>query len=210
MNEVPPPRSLRLPKRTFDQELAAEWACPDATGEASEAAVPGGDVHDGADPPTVAATEASGVDVGVGDDVRVEHAEQANAVEGIVDDHAVQQDLVLDGRATADVELTALVSCGDETGQGLQHLHEVRRAAEAGNAFDVRRLDGFYRHANRVELFAPFGGNDRALQLDEPASSVMLRVTTRSSSTTTSVRKGLYSTLETTKVYVPAGTLDRL
>ena len=44
----------------------------------------------------------------------------------------------------------------------------------------------------------------------KPASNVMLRVTTRSSSTTTSVRYGLNSTEDTTRVYVPAGTLDKL
>ena len=158
---------IAFAERPFDQELAAERAGPDAAAQPGEAAVPGRDVHDRADPPAIPSAEATGVDVRVGNDVRVEDAEEADAVEGIVDDHAVQQDLVLDGRASADVQLAALVPCRNEAGQGLQNLHEIRRAPEAGNAFDVRRLDGFDRHANRIELFAPFRGNDRALQLDE-------------------------------------------
>ena len=78
----------------------------------------------------------------VGNDVRVEDTEEANAVEGIVDDHAVEQHLVLDGRSPADVELSALVTCGHKARKRLQHLHQVRRATQAGDALDVGGLDG--------------------------------------------------------------------
>lgn len=88
-------------------------------------------------------------------------------MEGIVNDHAVEQHLVLDGRSPADVELSALVTRGHEARQRLQDLHQIRRATQAGDALDVGGLDGLDRHPNSVELLPTFGRDDGAFQFNQ-------------------------------------------
>ena len=133
----------------------------------ARASVPRRNVHDGTDPAAITAAESSGVDVGIGNDVRIEHTKQSNAVECIVDDHPVQEHLVLDRRTSSDVQLTSLVSCGHESRQGLKHLHEVGRPSQTGNPFDVCRLNGLHRHAHSVQLLSAFGRDHRTFQLDQ-------------------------------------------
>ena len=140
-------------ERSVDEQLGAEGARPHLAFRLAHVAVAGADVHHRADASTVFGREGACVDVGVGQGVRVEHTEQPNAVEGVVDQHAVEQDLVLDGRPATDVELPALVAGGDEARQDLQGLDEVRRAAEAGDALDVRRTDGLNGSADLGGLF---------------------------------------------------------
>ena len=75
-------------------------------------AVACGDVHDGGEATAVFGTEAAAVDVGVEDEVGFKDGVEANGVEGVVDNHAVEEAEVLNHGAAADVELSALVAGG--------------------------------------------------------------------------------------------------
>src|SRR5690606_7843213 len=104
--------------------------------EAGLVAVARGDVHHGAHPATVLGVEARGVDVGVADDVVVEHAEQTDAVKGVVQHHAVHHHLVHDGRAAPHVELATLVTSEYHPGHHLEVLGQVGLTAHGGHALD--------------------------------------------------------------------------
>ena len=146
-------------QRAVDEQLGTEGARPHLAFCLAHVAVACADVHHRADASSVLGREGARVDVGVGQGVRVEDAEQPDAVEGVVDQHAVEQDLVLDGGPTSDVELTTLVTCGDESRQHLEGLDEVRRATKTGDALDVRRADGFDRRADLGGLFFAVGAH---------------------------------------------------
>ena len=85
-------------------------------------------------------------------------------MEGVVDEHAVEQHLVLDGRSAADVQLPALVPCRDKPGQHLKRLHQIRGPAEARNALDVRRANGLHRRSDLGGLFLAIGTHLCAFQ----------------------------------------------
>ena len=140
-------------QRPVHEQLGAEGTRPHLAFCLAHVAVAGADVHHRADASAVFGRESTSVDVGVRQGVRVEDAEQPDAVEGVVDQHAVEQDLVLDGRPAADVELSPLVACGDKARQDLQGLDEVRRTTKAGDAFDVGRADGLDGRADLGGLF---------------------------------------------------------
>ena len=129
-------RVLGFLQRAFDHDLGAKGIAADLAREALLVAVAGRDVHDGGDTSAVFRAEAAGVDVGVADDVGIKDREQADGVERIVDHHTVQKYLVLDGRATTDVELTALVAREDDARHHLQVLGEVGLTAHARNLGD--------------------------------------------------------------------------
>ena len=134
-------------------------------------AILGSDVHDGTDAPAVFGRKRPRVHIGVRKGIGVEHAEQTNAMEGVVDQHAVQKDLVLDGRTTSDVELSPLVTRGHESRKNLQGLNQVRSATKARDALDVCWTNGLDRGPNLGGLFLPIGpdlspiqGHDRWFQ----------------------------------------------
>ena len=83
------------------------------------------------------------------DDVAVENREQTDGVEGIVDEHSIQQKHILYRGAASDVQLTALVAGGNHTGQHLQVLRKVGCAANRRHLLDVF---GRYRDDRRACL----------------------------------------------------------
>ena len=104
-------------------------------------AVACGDVHDGGESAAVFGTEAAAVDVGVEDDIGFKDGVEADGVEGVVDNHAVEEAEVLDHGAAADVELSALVAGGVDAGEYLEVLSEVGGAADGGHLLDLRGGD---------------------------------------------------------------------
>ena len=89
--------------------------------------------------------EAASVHIGVADDVSVEHGEEADGMEGIINHHAVQKHLVLYGRAATDVELSALVAGGVDSGEHLEVLCKVGGATDRGHLAYLCGTDFFYR-----------------------------------------------------------------
>ena len=136
-------RILGFLERTLKHYLGTEAVGTNLSRNAFLVAIAGGDVHDGRNAAAVFGTETARVHIGVTDDVGIEHREQADGMERIVDHHAVQKHLVLDGRTTTDVELTALVASEDDTGHHLQVLGEVGLTAHARNL-----VDGLGRHCD--------------------------------------------------------------
>ena len=104
--------------------------------------------------------EAAGEHVGVEDDVGLEDGIEANAVEGVVDHHTVEEREVLHHRAAADVELAALVAGRVDAGQHLQVLRQVGLAADGGHLLDLRGGDFFDRHLRLHLAFAGLVGRD--------------------------------------------------
>ena len=74
-------------------------------------------------------------------------------MKGVVDQHAVEQHLVLNRRTTADVQLPALVTCRDESWQHLKRLNQIRSPTETWNALDVRRTNGLHGSSDLGGLF---------------------------------------------------------
>ena len=131
----------------FQHHLGTEYAGSDFARDTLFVTVAGRNVHDRRDTAAVFGSKTARVDVGVADDVGVEHREEADGVEGIVDHHAVEQHLVLDGRAATDIELSALVTGEDDTRNHLEVLCQVSLSA------DTRNLgDGLGRHRNHRGL----------------------------------------------------------
>ena len=119
--------------RTFQDEVGAEGVDAYLAGVVAFVAVARGDVHHRRHAAAVFGTEAAGVDVGVEDDVGLEDGVESYAVEGVVDNHAVQQAEVLYHRAAAYVELAALVAGRVDARQHLHVLRYVGRAADGGH-----------------------------------------------------------------------------
>ena len=104
-------------------------------------AVAGGDVHDRGEASAVFGAEAAGIDVGVEDDIGLEDGVESYGMEGVVDNHAVEQREVLYHGAAADVELSALVAGGVDAGQHLQVLCQVGLSADGGHLLYLRGGD---------------------------------------------------------------------
>ena len=129
-------RCFGLLQRTFKHHLGAKAVGTEFTRKSFLVTITGGDVHDGGDTAAIFGTETTGVDIGIADDIGIEHREQTDGVERIVDHHAIEQHLVLDGRTATDIELTALVASEDDARHHLQVLGKVGLTAHARNLGD--------------------------------------------------------------------------
>ena len=78
--------------------------------------------------------------------VGLEDGVEADGVEGVVDNHAVEQAEVLYHRTSADVQLAALVAGGTHTGQHLHVLRQVGDASDGGHLLYLRRGDFLHAH----------------------------------------------------------------
>ena len=94
-------------------------------------------------------------------------------MESVVNQHPVKQDLVLNGRATADVQLATLVAGRDEARKDLQGLNQIGGTTKTWDALDVCWSNGLDRGADLGGLFLAVGPyfcaterNDHGLQQD--------------------------------------------
>ena len=158
---------VELLQRSFEGQFGAERTRPYAALGFHLIAIARLDVHHRRNAPTEFRAETTGVDVGIGNDIRIKHTEQADAVEGIVHDHAVEQHFVLDGRSAADVQLTALVARADESRQDLQCLDQIRLPTKTRNLLQITRSDGLDRHVHLGGLLFPIGVHLGTAQLDD-------------------------------------------
>ncbi len=123
------------------------------------------DVHDGRIAAAVFSAKTCRIDVSFLKNIRIKHREKSNAVEGIVQNHTVELDEVLDGCAASNVELTALVACGNDTGQYLQGPHQIRLPTngEGGDGFGAQLHHG---SGNLGLLFLALDVNDHVFEDD--------------------------------------------
>lgn len=133
-------------QRSFQYEAGAEGVDAYLAAVVALVAVARRDVHHRRHASAVFGAEAACVDVGVEDDVGLEDGVEADGVEGVVDNHAVEEAEVLNHGAAADVELAALVAGGAHAGQHLHVLRYVGRAADGGHLLYLRRGD--FLHAD--------------------------------------------------------------
>ena len=92
-----------LLQRAFEDEAAAKGVEAYLAPVALLVAVARRDVHHRREPSAILGSEAAGVDVGIVYDVGLENGVQAYGMEGVVDNHAVEQAEVLYHAAAADV-----------------------------------------------------------------------------------------------------------
>ena len=154
-------------ERTFERKFRSKWAGSNSALCLQFVAVTGFDVHDRRYAATEFGSESTGVYIRIGYHIRIKNTEQANAVECVVHDHAIQQHLVLNRRTAAYVQLSALVASAYEARQNLQRLHQVGLASKTGDFLQITRTNGLYRHVDFGRLFFPVGIDLRALQLDD-------------------------------------------
>ena len=128
-------------QRAFKEDIGPEGIEANLSAVAFLVAVAGGDVHDRRESAAVLGAEAAAVDVGVKDDIGLEDGVEADGVEGIVDNHPVEEAEVLYHGAAADVELATLVAGGVDAGQYLEVLRQVGGAADGGHLLDLRGSD---------------------------------------------------------------------
>ena len=152
------------PEWTVNQQFGTKGARPHTAFGFAHVSVARADVHHAADAPTIFGGKGPRVDVRVGQRVGVKHTEKSDAVKGVVNQHAVEQHLVLDGRTTTDVQLPPLVTRGHKTRQHLQGLHQIRGTTKAWNALDVCRTNGLYGGADLGRLFFTVCTNFSPLQ----------------------------------------------
>ena len=86
-------------------------------------------------------------------------------MEGVIDHHTVEQHLVLDGRTTTDVKLTALVAGEDDTRHHLQVLGEVGLTTYTRNLGDGLRCDSDDRSFGLGAGLNLIGSNRHRFQL---------------------------------------------
>ena len=169
MYEMPAPESLSFFSGPSRVNLAPNGLAPTRPFRFHLIAVARLDVHHRRNAPTEFRAETTGVDVGICNHIRIEHTEQADAMEGIVNNHAVEQHFVLDGRSAADVQLTALVARADESRQDLQRLDQIRLSTKTRNLLQITRSDGLDRHVDLGGLLFPVGVNLGTSQLNDSA-----------------------------------------
>ena len=87
-------------------------------------------------------------------------------MKSVVDNHAVEQHLVLNRRTAADVKLSALVTCADKSGQDLQGLDQIRLPPKTRNPLQIRRPNRLDRHVDLRLLLLTFRADFCRTQLD--------------------------------------------
>ena len=122
----------RFMQRTFQQQFGTEGTQVQFASETLAVPVAGTHIHDGRGASAVFCVESGRVDVCFQKDVGVKNGKQSDGMEGIVNGHAVQQYPVLYGRSAPDIQLSALVSGGNNARKHLQVLCQVRDAAKEG------------------------------------------------------------------------------
>ena len=85
------------PEWAVNQQFGTKGARPHTAFGFAHVSVARADVHHAADAPTVFGRKGPRVDICVGQCIGVKHTEKSDAVKGVVNQHAVEQHLVLDG-----------------------------------------------------------------------------------------------------------------
>ncbi len=144
----------------FEDEVGTKGVEAYLAGVATFVTVAGGDIHHRRETAAVLGAEATGVDVGIEDDVGLEDRIEAYGVEGIIDDHAIEEAEVLDHGAAADIELTALVAGGVDAGKHLHVLGQVGGATDGWQLLNLRGGDLFDGNLGLcATLFHTVGGD---------------------------------------------------
>ena len=135
------PVIFQFDQRTFQEHLALDVAEVDFAGDVLFIAIARFNVHHGRDTPAKLGPEATGIDIGAAHNVHIKHREDADGVERAIEDDAVEQEHILDGRAAAHINLAALVAGGDDARQHLQILGKVGLTADGGHLAHILGRD---------------------------------------------------------------------
>jgi len=130
----------------FKKRLGLERAGRNQAAESLLVALPGFDIYDGGNAPSVFGIEASGKYVDAPYGLGFKYGEKADGVKGIVNRHPVDHDPVLHGRAAPYVELPTLIAGNDDTGKHRQILRNIGLSAGGGQGADL--LGGYLQGGN--------------------------------------------------------------
>ena len=114
-----------LLQRSFEVETAGQQSEAERALDLLGVALAAADVQHGRDPAAELRGDGTLVQFDVVDDVGIERGEDAEEVAGVVDGAVVEQDEVLVGRASADVEAAGGLSDALHAGQRQDSLHHV-------------------------------------------------------------------------------------
>ena len=151
---------------SLHQSFHLKGAGGSKTGKALFVAFPGADIHNSRYTAPVLGIESAGIHVHGANGLCLENGEETDGVEGIVDRHTVEQNLVLYRRTTPDIDLPALVAGDNDARQYRQVLGNVRFTARRRQCTDFLGGDGDFGDLHIGARLLPRGRYTDGLEID--------------------------------------------